>query len=168
MNYAELIKLLENASAFDLYRLQSVLDEMIDDPRRIMEVKLPLRLGQKIQYFDRAEASLQEAIVERIKQTRAVVRNCSDNRRWDIPLAAINIRGDDVPAPAAQKPRPGNKDHKLCIGDPVSFVDQTGREHIGTVIRLNKKTVTIAENDDDEGTWRVSYALVNRVIEAQT
>jgi len=38
MNYSDIIEALEQASAFDLYRLQSALDNIIHDPKRVMAV----------------------------------------------------------------------------------------------------------------------------------
>ena len=52
MDYSEIIEVLSNASGFDLYRLRSAIDNMIDDPQRLIEVRLSLRLGQNIEYYE--------------------------------------------------------------------------------------------------------------------
>lgn len=162
MNYSELIQLLDKASAFDLYRLRTALDNMIDDPKRLIEVKAALRLGQQVQYYDAGENKIHNVIVERIKLTRVVVRHCDNNKRWDIPLCAINVYGGDITISEQQKP--GLTKNELQVGETVGFVDQTGIEHSGKVIRLNQKTVTI--DDRGMGSWRVSYSLLHKVIEA--
>lgn len=160
MNYSELIQLLDEASAFDLYRLRAALDNMIDDPRRIIEVKAALRMGQRVVYFDASENKALEAIVEQIKQTRAVVRNLHDGKRWSIPLSSINVRESDITIEEPKKK--GLTKNELQVGDIVGFVDRSGIERSGEVVRLNQKTVTI---ESDQGGWRVSYGLLHKVID---
>lgn len=160
MNYAEIIQALDNASAFDLYRLHRALDNMIDDPKRIIEIKIALRLGQKIQFYDASTNRLHNAIVEQIKLTKAVVKKLDDGRRWNIPLCAINLRGSDVSI-TMEKPA-GLSKNELQVGDVVGFVDRAGIEQHGTVIRLNQKTASI---ESGKHGWRVSYALLHTVID---
>lgn len=160
MNYSELIQLLDQATAFDLYRLRAALDNMIDDPKRLIEVKAALRLGQQVQFYDTASNQIHEVIVERIKQTRAHVRHCESNSRWDIPLCAINVRGVDTSISEQQKQ--GLTKNELHVGEVVGFVDRSGIERSGKVIRLNQKSVTI--DDHSGGSWRVGYSLLHKVI----
>ena len=88
MNYQELTALLDQASAFDLYRLGHVLDDMIDDPKRIIEVKSKLRLGQRVEYFEGRSRKAVTVTIEAIKQTRAAARD-EQGRLWDVPLCAM-------------------------------------------------------------------------------
>jgi len=66
VNYSDIIQALDEASAFDLYRLRTALDNMIDDPKRLIEVKKALRLGMEIEYYDAAANRVEPAIVEKI------------------------------------------------------------------------------------------------------
>ena len=159
MNYADLLQLLDQASAFDLYRLRTVLDNMIDDPKRLNEVKVRLRLGMSVSYYEPSLNRIEQGVVERIKQTRALIRN-SDGRRWDVPLCAINIH--DVDITHHTNPKQTLTRNDVAIGDRVGFRDRNGREHAGVVKRLNQKTVTI---DTQLGSWRVAYPLLYKVIE---
>ena len=160
MNYSDIIKALEQASAFDLYRLTVAIDTMIDDPQRILAIKMALRLGQEIEYYDASANRQQRAIIEKIQSTKVVVRHLNDGRCWKIPLCAINLQGVDTQIVHSQ--REGLSKNELSVGDIVGFVDRSGIEQYGKVIRLNQKTATI--ESDDQG-WRVSYALLYKVID---
>jgi len=162
MNYSEVLQALDKANAFDLYRLQIALDNMLNDPKRIIEIKMALRLGQEIEYYDAPSNRLEPAIVEKIKQTKAVVRNTRDGRCWQISLCAINLQGRDTDIELT-KPE-GLTKNELRVGDIVGFGDRTGTEQHGTVVRLNQKTATI---ESEDGSWRVSYGLLYKVIEHQ-
>jgi len=50
---------------------------------------------------------------------------------------------------------------KYHLGDRVSFTNNTGAKVSGTVIRVNKKTVSI--HTDDHRHWNVSPHLLKRV-----
>ncbi|TVZ37839.1 hypothetical protein P886_2185 [Alteromonadaceae bacterium 2753L.S.0a.02] len=160
MNYSDIIQALNEASAFDLYRLQTALDNMIDDPKRLIEVKKALRLGMEIEYYDAAANRVEPAIVEKVKQTKAVVKNLRDGKRWQIHLCSINVRGSDTDITLANST--GLSKNELSIGDTVGFVDKNGVEQHGIAVRLNPKTVTV---EADQCGWRVSYALLYKVIE---
>ncbi len=50
---------------------------------------------------------------------------------------------------------------ELNVGDRVSFVADHGREVVGTIIRLNRKSVTLVSTEGMQ--WRVAPTLVRRV-----
>ena len=76
MDYPEIIKVLETASTFDLYRLQVAIGHLLEEPKRLKAIKRRLKPGQEITYFDRGENRLVEARVIKLKQTRlSVERN---------------------------------------------------------------------------------------------
>ena len=160
MNYSDILHALDKASAFDLYRLQMAIDNMIDDPKRIIEIKMALRLGQQIEHYDASSNRMEPAIVEKIKQTKAVVKNLNDGKRWQIPLCAINLqcRNTDI----VQSQTEGLGKNELNVGDIVGFIDRSGTEQHGRVVRLNQKTATI---ESDNRGWRVSYELLHKVID---
>lgn len=160
MNYSDIIQALDEASAFDLYRLRTALDNMIDDPNRLIEVKKALRLGMEIEYCDAAGNRVEPAIVEKINQTKAIVKNFRDGKRWQIHLCSINVRGSDTNI--ALTNNTGLSKNELSVGDTVGFIDKNGVEQHGIAVRLNQKTVTIEAGNRG---WRVSYALLYKVIE---
>ena len=163
MNYAELLAVLERASAFELYRLGAAIDAELDSPQRIAEVRRRLRLGQEVRFFERGDNRLVAATVEGLKRTRVHVRNHEDGRRWAIPYAALNLADASVkiaPGAASKLTRA-----QLSVGDTVGFVSRDGHELSGRVVRLNPKTVTV---DTPVGTWRVAYDLLHQVFEGAT
>ncbi|NPU95543.1 MAG: hypothetical protein HPY82_26920 [Gammaproteobacteria bacterium] len=158
MDYSQIIDALNHASGFDLYRLRSALENMIDEPRRLIEIRALLRVGQRVQWFDVGRNRLCEGTLINIKQTRAVISNPSDGKRWDIPLCAINIHQVDTQI-ESQRPVAALTKNEIQIGERVGFVDGDGIERSGEMIRLNQKTAT-AVNHADRISWRVSYALL--------
>ncbi len=48
MNYSNIIKELDKATSFDLYRLSSAIDRMLEDPKRQLAVKQALGLVTKL------------------------------------------------------------------------------------------------------------------------
>jgi hypothetical protein len=49
---------------------------------------------------------------------------------------------------------------ELNVGDRVSFLADYGREVVGTIIRLNRKSVTLVSTEGVQ--WRVAPTLVKR------
>jgi len=50
------------------------------------------------------------------------------------------------------------------VGERVSFQPECGHDVVGTIVRLNRKTVTIASADG--GSWRVAPVFIKKVSEA--
>ena len=161
MNYQELMALLDQASAFDLFRISQVLNDMIDDPKRIIEVKSKLRLGMRVEFFDARQRKAVPVTIESIKQTRATARD-DQNRRWDVPFCAINVRDIDPNSPITPPIESGPSKSDFSVGETVVFVDRSGLEQSGIIIRLNRKTATVQGRGVS---WRVGYDLMNKVID---
>lgn len=144
MDYSELADLLDSASTFDLYRLNDVINQMLDDPKRLIAIKRRLRLGQPVMYYLTSKEPLQRGIVEKVKTTRVVIRDDADGHRWDVPLTAINLDPDSVvdvpPFKPAQETLSKND---FQVGDSVGFCDKSGQDRYGQIVRLNKKTATL-------------------------
>lgn len=63
------------------------------------------------------------------------------------------------PSPLARAQR-----EEFFVGDTVGFTDKHLSERVGTIVRLNSKTASIAMTDS-EGHWRVSYGLLRRIVD---
>ena len=161
MNYQELMALLDQASAFDLYRISQVLNDMIDDPKRIIEVRSKLRQGMRVEFFDTRLRKAVPVTIEAIKQTRATARD-DQNRRWDVPFCAINVRDIDPNAPITPPVESGPSKSDFCVGETVAFVDRSGLEQSGVILRLNRKTATVQGHGIS---WRVGYDLMHKVFD---
>jgi hypothetical protein len=160
MNYAEVLAALDEASLFQLYRLNAAINNQLDDPKRVRAVKQALRVGQTVRWFDSVDNRLQEATLLRINRTRAEIQNLGDGKRWSIPFYQIDLDGADVTI-ATQKRQPIDR-NRLSVGDRVAFKGRDGHERFGEVVKLNTKTASV-----QVGTvrWRVSYGLMAPVID---
>ena len=160
MNYSEIINALDTASGFDLFRIKSAIDRMLDDPKNIAEIKQHLHLGQEIQYFDPTENRQIKATITAFKRTKVAVQHVEDNARWTIPYYFINIHEINTDITATER-KPGLQRNEVKVGDKVGFLDRNNIEQYGDVIRLNQKTVTMQCRT---GQWRVAYSFLFKVI----
>ena len=163
MNFSDIIKSLNNASAFDLYRMRAAIDRVLDEPRWMQSVQVRLKIGQDVQYFDPQANALRQGRVLEMCRKQAVVLDVADARRWLISYAAINLDGSDVQI-RENKPQ-GLGRNEVAIGDVVGFVDRDQNQRTGKVIRLNDKTVSLLCGGAQ---WRVAYAFLHRVVDADS
>lgn len=79
-------------------------------------------------------------------------------------LAAPRVHVDDTTLPLIEGGRglSHRHDRRSVERHSVSVIRSDSKVHIGTIVRLNQKTATIACS---EGEWRVSYALLHRVVD---
>ncbi|UIF88107.1 hypothetical protein [Cupriavidus sp. UYPR2.512] len=156
------------APSADLYRLYLTIGRMINDPKRILEVRRHLHIGMTVGYVadDLTQPVRQGRILE-LRQTQAVVQDTTSGRHWILPYAAVLAEPTSAAQqpPHASPPPPARAQRAdFRVGDTVSFTDQHMRERIGTIVRVNQKTASI-ECDPNEGHWRVSFALLRKVVD---
>lgn len=155
---------LDNASLFDLYRLQSAISRELDNPECIKKIKRLIKIGDTIRYFVSEENRLIEAEVLEIKRTRVSVQNKHDLKRWTIPYYMINV--EDIPVDICRMDKAAGIDrNEICIGDIVGFKDRANNNRRGKVIRINTKTVTLFVEPNQR--WRVSYSILHPIIDGQ-
>jgi hypothetical protein len=163
VNYSEVVKMLDAASTFDLYRLNVAIRRMLDDPKRILAIKRELRIGQEIEYFDAVHNAPIKAILLECHKTRVLVQNLTDGKKWKLPYYWLNIEQTDTAI--NHSTGTGLQRHEVGIGEMLGFMNT--RENIemyGKVIRLNPKTVTL---QCKTGKWKVPYSLLFKVISAE-
>lgn len=161
MNYSKILEELNNASLFDLYRLEQAIRRSLEDPVRIRKIKDSLKIGQDIEYFDAEENRLVEASIIELKKTRALIKNRHDGKLWNIPFYYINLDHADVSISSST----GKLDrNSLKVGDKVAFKDRKGNELFGEVIKLNQKTAGVLVGTTR---WKVSYRLLSSIIEGE-
>lgn len=162
MDYTAILQALNSASLFDLHRLQSAIYQELLNPDRVEQIKVQLKIGQAISYFDPRANGLIDAVILKIQKTRCLVRNVKDQKNWSIPFYYINL--DDVDAAIQPPPNAcGIPKSALQIGAKVGFKDRHNQEQFGEVIRLNPKTATIKLSD--QHTWLVGYNYLFYVID---
>jgi hypothetical protein len=164
VDYSALLKQLEAATPFELYRLQSALNRMLGDPLRIEQVKEMIRVGDEVEYFEPAENREVKAIVLKCNRTRVVVKRLDNAESWEVLYCSINVAG--VSSTIHERTSRGMGRNEVRIGDRVSFIDRNNRELFGTVKRLNQKTVTLVCDGDHDGQWRVAYSFLRPVLDA--
>jgi hypothetical protein len=86
----DILDSLRQAPSAELYRLYLAIGNMLDDPRRILEIRQRLHLGMAVSYIgdDPLGPPAQGTIVE-LRQTQAVVQDSATRRRWGVLYAAI-------------------------------------------------------------------------------
>jgi hypothetical protein len=161
MNFSNVIQTLNQASAFELYRMRAAIDRVLDEPRWLQAVQARLKVGQVVQYFDSQANALKRGQVLEMRRKQAVLLDLDDARQWIISYAAINLDGADVQI-RENKPQ-GLGRNEVAIGEVLGFMDRDQQQRTGRVIRLNDKTVTL---QCDKGQWRVAYQFLHRVLDA--
>lgn len=163
MNFSDVLKALNQASAFELYRMRAAINRVLDEPRWLQAIQARLQIGQAIEYFDAQANTLRHGKLLELRRKQAVVLDRGDGKRWLIPYVAINLDGTDVQI--REQPRHGLGRNEVAVGDVVGFVDRNQQQRSGRIIRLNDKTVTLLCGQQQ---WRVAYAFLHRVVDACT
>lgn len=161
MNFSEVIQTLNQASAFELYRMRAAIDWVLDEPRWSQAIQARLKVGQAVQYFDPQANALKRGQILEMRRKQAVIQDMDDAKRWIISYAALNIDGADIQI-REHKPQ-GLGRNEVAIGEVVGFLDRDQQQRTGQIIRLNDKTVTL---QCGKGQWRVAYSFLHRVVDA--
>ncbi len=161
MNYNLLLSELEQASTFELFRLQAAISTLLDDPNRIAAIKRKLHPGMEISYFHEQENRLVTARLLEVRKTRAAIQESRSGKRWTIPLYMINLEQSNIDLTPQKQ---GVERLSLRIDDRVGFRGKNNEEHFGTVIKLNPKRAKI-----QVGTtiWSVPYSMLFSIIDGE-
>jgi hypothetical protein len=161
MNFSDVLTVLNEASAFDLFRMRAAIGVALDEPARLQAIQARLQPGQEVAYFDaRANAQRFGTIVE-LRRKTALIVDRDDGKRWLIDYPSINLGGADV---HIRQPAPrGLNRNEVAVGEILGYLDRNGQQRSGRVTRLNDKTASLAVGDQH---WRVAYCLLHRVMEA--
>lgn len=135
MDYSKIMEELKDASLFEMYRLRGAINQHLEDPKRISEIRRHLRIGQIINYFDSTENRAVEAEIIKLKRTRLLVENIHDKQQWDIPFYWVNIDRVNTDIRTSSVSRGVDK-MELKVGDTVGFQDKQNNDVYGEVIRL--------------------------------
>ena len=86
------IKLIEDlpmASSAELYQLSWVIEQLLADPRRIVQVRAQLHTGQQVQYFHWADGKLRSARVVGMHGDRVAIQDAGYSKAFKVHFAAI-------------------------------------------------------------------------------
>jgi len=162
MDYSMILSELNNASLFELYRLNTSISQQLEDPKKIRLIQNALKAGQLINYFEASENRLIDAEILELKRTKVLIKNKHDSEVWNIPYYFINIDSSNIDI--HEKPKQKISRSNLKVGDKVCFKDKSGDELFGEVIKLNPKTAGILVGNDQ---WRVAYSLLSTIIDGE-
>ena len=168
---AVLVRNLPQAESLDLYRLEYVLRSLYSESRRVLAIRIHLRLGMMVRFFGRNTGAFHSGRIVAMNDHGMTIDDPVLNlRHTNVPYAAIDLKTPaqpelevlDSPPPRHAARAPTRPDFK--VGDRVTFYDRDNIPVTGTVTRINKKTVTVAP-DNNDGHWRVSAALLNHLVD---
>ncbi|WP_236720917.1 hypothetical protein [Paraburkholderia phytofirmans] len=133
--------------------------------RDVLSKYVNVHLGMAVNYIGENPLGppAQGTIVE-LRQTQAVIQDSATRRRWGVLYAAIIPETSSAQPHVEPTPPPRTQREEFFIGDTVGFTDKHLSERVGIIVRMNVKTASIAVNDTD-GHWRVSYALLQKIVD---
>jgi hypothetical protein len=163
----KLLDALSRARSLELFHLQSIIERMLADPRRIIAVRVNMHLGQSVRFLDPRDGQMRSGKVVDMRDTQVVLHEMATRREWKLPYAAVEpqeagaapARPEPAGAPAVPLPQRGD----FRCGEKVAFEDRYLNTQVGTITRINQRTATI---DTGNGhTWRVDFGLLRHVVD---
>jgi hypothetical protein len=163
---ARLLELLQQASNLQLFQLNSVIERMLADPRRILQVRKELHLGQTVRFMDWRDAQMRVGTVVAMKDTQLTIQEQATRSAWTVPYTAVEPPAPGSPRPAPEPapppaPRAGRNDFRC--GEKVAFEDKHLNTVVGIIVRINQRTASIDPGDGT--TWRVGFSLLRHVVD---
>jgi hypothetical protein len=163
----KLLEALSAASSLQLFQLQTIIERMLADPKRIIAVRTNMHLGQTVRFLDWRDGQMRSGKVVQMRDTQVVLHEAATRREWKLPYAAVEppAAGAAPTKPAASEPpsAPLPQRADFRCGDKVAFEDKHLNTVVGTNVRINQRTASIDPGDGT--TWRVGFALLRRVID---
>ena len=167
------IKLIEDlpmASSAELYQLSWVIEQLLADPRRIVQARAELHTGQQVQYLHWDDGKMRAARVVAMKDRRVTVLDEASRSHFTLPYAAIvttpsSGHNNSADQAVATKPTPPPEIASRAdfrVGNRVSFTDQHLQHRVGLIVRINQRTATL---DCDGQTWRVGFGLLRPLVD---
>jgi ribosomal protein L35AE/L33A len=170
--FSKLVVNLPQAETLDLYRLEYIVRALYSEPKRTMAARARINLGMTIEYFDSRDGCFHRGRITRTQDTGVTIDDPDRKLRLTgLPYAALNFsgasfyKGSDAPIEQPRTAPPPEKRAQFKIGDRVSFMDRDFRLLVGTVVRVNAKSISV-DADNVPGHWRVSPSLLTHMIEA--
>ena len=169
------IKLIEDlpmATSAELYQLSWVIEQLLADPRRIVQVRAQLHAGQPVQYLSWADGKLRPARVVEIRGDHVALLDVASNKAFKVHYAAILTDPGTAPTDGGPTPANGDPDKPapppeiadrgdFRVGHRVTFIDKNLQHRVGLIVRVNPYTATL---DCDGQKWRVAFELLRHLV----
>ena len=161
-----LLEVLQHASNLQLFQLHSVIERMLADPRRIVQVRKDLHLGQTVRFMDWRDGHMRLGTVVAMKDTQLTIQEQATRSAWTVSYTAVEPPAPGAARPAAPPeppppPRAGRSDFRC--GEKVAFEDKHLNTVVGVIVRINQRTASIDPGDGT--TWRVGFTLLRHVVD---
>ena len=161
-----LLEVLQHASNLHLFQLNSVIERMLADPRRIVQVRKDLHMGQTVRFMDWRDSRMRTGKIIAMKDTQLSVHEDGTHSSWTVPYTAVEPPAPGAPRPAPEPapppaPRAGRNDFRC--GEKVAFEDKHLNTVVGVIVRINQRTASIDPGDGT--TWRVGFSLLRHVVD---
>jgi hypothetical protein len=163
MNIQPVFQDLQTASDFELFRLKTAIEKLLEDPERINALRKKLAVGMQIEYFNQEENRSILCELLEIKRTRATVREIETDKRRTLPFYYLNL--EHIATELVANNKRGMSKAELHIGLTVGFVNsQNNEDYIGQVVKLNpKRAVLLVDNQK----WQVPYQILFPIIHSE-
>jgi hypothetical protein len=165
-----MLEVLNQASNLQLFQLNTVIERMLADPKRILQVRKDLHMGQTVRFMDWRDGQMRTGKIVAMKDTQLTIHEDGTRSSWAVPYTAVEppvhsasqathqAAPPPEPAPALRATR-----NDFRCGEKVAFEDKYLNTVVGTIVRINQRTATI---DPGDGTsWRVGFALLRHVVD---
>ena len=163
-----LIDTLNRASSLELFQLNTLIERMLADPRRIIAVRTNMHLGQTVRFLDWRDGQMRNGRVVAMGDAKVTLHEEGTRVEWKLPYTAVEppqTTGSTAAKPlqpkAAAQLKPGRDDFRC--GEKVSFEDKYLKTQVGTVVRINQRTATVDTGDGHS--WRVGFPLLRHVLD---
>lgn len=163
----KLLDALSGASSLQLFQLQSIIERMLADPKRIIAVRVNMHLGETVRFLDWRDGQMRSGKVVDMRDTQVVLHEVATRREWKLPYAAIepppagSAPVQTESAQPAKVPLPQRGDFRC--GEKVAFEDRYLATQVGTITRINQRTATVDTGDGQS--WRVGFGLLRHVVD---
>lgn len=164
INFDEVMQFLQSASTYELFRLKNYIGNEIASPARLAHIKAQLRIGQSVEYFSSRSQTLRQGIVCKTNIKYAVIEANDGTGRWKVAYYSININSRPIHQNTPTKVGTLNKNN-LALNTTVGFTNN-GVDIIGTVTKLNLKTVSLLTTDNER--WKVYYEHLFPIIDGES
>ena len=148
------IKLIEDlpmATSAELYQLSWVIEQLLADPRRIVQVRAQLHTGQQVQYLSWGDGKLRSARVVGMHGDHVGIHDAAYSKAFKVHYAAILTEPTHAPTESGPTPadveltRPspppasvaGRADFR--VGHRVTFIDNDFQHRVAaSSLRVNQ------------------------------
>jgi len=76
----KLLDALSRASSLELFQLQSIIERMLADPKRIIAVRINMHLGQTVRFMDWRDGQMRSGKVVEMRDTQVVLHEVATRR----------------------------------------------------------------------------------------